>query len=170
MPNPIVEQIALELESRLQNVTEANGFNQDLDVKRPARWGAEKADDGLAIIIQDDPTTDTPDARHPLSVAGNPYAQAYTQPFRVLLFSRQSEKDDTAAETYVNRMWADAVKAITRSGETDEADWQTFGDLAITSNIGPPSLDLWKDGISAVIEFAVEVQYRTEENDPYTGR
>ncbi len=93
------------------------------------------------------------------------------QRFSIWLLSRQSDKDTTAAETYVNRMWADAKQAITRKDETDEATWHTFGDLAREAEISESEIGLWEDdAATAAIEVSVSVKYRTDENDPYSGR
>ncbi len=163
MADPIVEQIAQEIESRCGNVT-------GLTVVRPTRFGAATIKNGLALIQQQEPTADESFGQDGVQ-SGNPAAQAWVQIYLIQLFSRQSETDTTAAETLVNRLWADVVKAITRQGETDADSWHTFGGVAINSAIGSPSLGVWEtDAATAVIEFKVAVQYRTNENDPYTAR
>jgi hypothetical protein len=167
---PIIEQIAQEIKSRLSNVTKANGFNQNLVVIRPSKNGIPSVSDNIAILTQESSQSDTSDQPHALSVEGNPYAQAFTQDFRVQMGSRQSDNDNTPAETYINRLWADVVKAITRKGKTDEATWHTFGDLALTATIQAPFFGAFDDTATADVDFTVSVQYRTNENDPYTAR
>ncbi len=170
MADPIVEQIAQELESRLRNVTTANGFNQNLIVTRPARYGVIGVKDNLAIIRQSGPVPNA-DLSNNGIIPGNPPAQEWVQVFTVTLLSRQSERDSTPAETYVNQMWADAKQAITRFDETDQATWDSFGGLAREAEITDSGIGIWEDDVAtAAIEINVTVKYRTSLHDPYTGR
>ncbi len=170
MPDPIVEQIAQEIESRLGNVTTANGFNQNLIVIRPARLGVIAVKDRLAILSQGGPRPN--DNLSPNGIIpGSDPSQEFLQDFTITLISRQSDKDNTPAETLVNRMWADAKKAILRAGETDAATWDKFGSLAREAAVAESEIGIWQeDTATAVIELMIAVKYRTAENDPYTLR
>lgn len=169
MPYTVLEQIEQEIESRLENVTKANGFNQTLIVRRPTRKGVGAVVDFLAVVSRGDIQPDTTISPNGVGQANPPY-QAWEQTYEVLLFSRQSDRDETAAEILMNQMAADALEAITRKGETDEAEWYTFGGLARNASIGAPSQGLWEDSVSAVLTLPIIVNFRHTENDPYTAR
>ena len=164
MANPVVELIALELVDRLENVTTANGFNQTLIVQRPLRLGVEQIKDRLAVVMLGDLSPGEDD------VDGNGYAQSWVQRYAVHLLSRPSERDTTPIETYLLRMWADCVKAVTRKGESNESSWHTFDGNSISALIQPFIIDALEDDNSGMLTFSVDVTYLTNENDPYTAR
>ena len=132
MSEPVIELIAAEFATRLANVTTGNGFQQTLEVQRPSRRGIDTEANNIAVLTQDSPTPDEEVGFHGV---GNSFQQ-WDVNFGVELISRQSDKDDTPAETLVNRVWADCIQAITRFGETDETTWYTFGDNALNASFG----------------------------------
>lgn len=169
MADPIVEQIAQVIESRLQGVTTAAGYNQNLTVIRPTRMGLFSVKNNLAILKQGNPRPNDELSNNGI-IPGNPPSQEWLQEFSVMLLSRASEKSTEAAETLVNRLWADAKQAITRFGETDAATWDKFGVLARESVIGESEIGIWEDdAATAAIEIVILVKYRIVENDPYTS-
>ena len=54
MSEPIIEQIAVWLKDALSDITRANGYQQDLDVRRPEDLWLDKESihDGTTIIVQ----------------------------------------------------------------------------------------------------------------------
>ncbi len=167
MSDPIVEQIAKVIKARLATVTKRAGCNQNFIVKRPDREGIDTIEDNLVALYPGASTADTDLAPNGI-VPGNPPMQCWKRQWSIELISRQSDKDSTAAEAYVNTMCSDAIKAVTLKGDADEAVWHTFGDLAYNALIGEP--DTVTDGTTWCITLPLDVWYRTNENDPYTAR
>lgn len=163
---PVIERIAQVIESRLQSISIANGYNVDIAaVSRPTRLGDYGPNNLTAVIVQSDPELDDEHA-----IDGNPNAIAWRQPFVLLLFVRLSDDDPTPTDQAVNIFAADVQKALTAP-----ADWQQFQDidgnpLAFNAWIKAPRGIVTTDAAATGTEFEFVVNYRTNENDPYTAR
>lgn len=161
MSEPIVENIAAALFTRLESVTEANGYQQTLSAVRPKSTLGDIAPTHLrAVLLQDDPSPASES-----DVPGAPFAQAWWQPFVICIYVRPSDGDSIPIDTRINRVWADVVKAITAP-----TAWHTFGAGAINARIDPPERFDHDDGAHEGVMIVVSVLYRTSETDPYTAR
>ena len=167
MPTPIVEQIAVAVETQLLTVTQANGYTLDLHaVVRPGTIGIgpDTPRDRLAVLIQLDPTED--EAKNGEESHGGainpdgPIWKHWVQPFSVSLFRLVDENDTTtAADTQFNAIRADVEKAL-----IVDPSW---GGLAYASFIRPCEFFVASDGAFSGVTVIVEVSYRTLEKDPF---
>ncbi|QNN23528.1 hypothetical protein HED60_15005 [Planctomycetales bacterium ZRK34] len=162
MPTPIKEQIAALLLSTVAGVTEANGYNYTLSAMRPTRYGKFSIEDKLALVQQLDPEEDPEN-----SVAGDPGAKAWIQPFIVDVFAVPSEKSTDAIDTQLNVMCADVEKALMAALPPFGT---AFDELAFNASIAPPEFMAKADGSCEWVRVIVEISYRTDETDPYTAR
>lgn len=161
MPEPISEQIAAKVKTRLELITTGNGYSLTAsDVARPTRLGGFKPDDFLVLVNQGDI-----ERNDELSHPGNPPATAWDMPFEIQAFLRTSEKSTVPVGTWKNRFWADIVKAL-----NDDTAWYTWDGLAINSVIGTiEEITNTETGDSGVM-VPLTVTFRTDETDPYTLR
>lgn len=161
MPAPVIEQIAVELQARLNQISLANGYSRDIPaVVRPARYEGVTVDDGLIVFEQTGHELD-PEGE----IDGCPNALAWMVEFSIDVFIRASDCDNEPTDTKVNYIVSDVVKAI---GEPTA--WHTFGGLAFWSRV--TGLDYWNvtDGAHSGATITLSVHYRTNENDLYTAR
>ena len=160
---PVVEQIAQKIVERCQQVTESNGYWQTTSgVVRPQTIEQKIDPRDLRIAVMQDDADDNED----LTTAGNGYAQAFDQPFLLVLFVLPSDKSEIPIDTRVNRFVSDVRKAVGQPVDT----WQNFDGLSVNASLGPTNLFDSVDGKYTGAIFDVTVSYRTPENDPYTAR
>ena len=157
MSEPIVEQIAAALKTRIESVTVTNGYQETVsEVVRPSRASGEQAyvpQNNLVVILQDDPEEgDSPEG-----------LKAWIQPFALMAFAQLSDQASTPADTVLNRFAADLEKAI-RSDPT-------FGGLAYDAVIRPAFGWVGKNAFTGFegITVNVDIYYRTLEDDPYAA-
>lgn len=161
MSYPVIEQIAQKLKARLETITVANGYNQTVcSVVRPTRTGGFSPSDKLIVLQQGDGVRDEEN-----DYAGNPNAIAWMQPFIVQLYVRPSDRDITPVDTIINVFAADAIKAI---GSPN--NWHTWDGLAFNTFIRDPQSFAESQGEHEGVELQIDVNYRVNENDPYTAR
>ncbi len=171
MPEPIVEQIAANIETALLTVTIANGYQVDIaGVVRPAQFALETVSPKnlLAVIMQTDAMID--DSKH-LPTVHNPDGRNlvhWIQPFAISLFIQTSEKADPIepADKLINRFRASAEKALMQDlGWANEATPTV--PLAYQSDVVYAELFEPADGGFVGVTIVLEVRYRTFEDDPY---
>lgn len=164
MPLPISEQIPRAILARLERVTEANGCSFDGQAKRPKRLHGYTPKDRELVLYQGERV---PDEEH--TTEGDPPASARWQTYFVAIFVVPPDSDATPIETHTNLRVADVEQILTNPPTSGE-DWETWGGLAIASEINDP-LDLYTPaGEFAGAILPVRVLYRTPDNDPYTTR
>lgn len=157
MSEPIVEQIAAALKTRIEGVTVALGYMTDVvQVVRPPRASGEAAyvpKDRLVVILQDDPEEgESPEG-----------LKDWIQPFALLAFAQVSDQATAAVDTTLNRFAADLEKAV----RTDP----TFGGLAYDAVIRPRYGWVGKNEFTGFegVTVNVDIHYRTTEDDPYSA-
>ncbi len=159
-PVPILEQIALTVVDRLETVTIANGYQQDIaEVQRPTRLGGYRARDLLAVVAQRSPEQDEEN-----STEGNPRGIAWDQPFEIALYRFPSDKDTIAIDTLINIFASDCTMALTGGAGSD---WQQFGGLAMNAWMGESLYFGDTDGAFSGIVLVFHILYRISEIDPY---
>lgn len=161
MSEPIVENIAAALFTRLQAVTTGNGYQQTLAALRPTSTARDITPMDLrAVLLQLDATP-----AEESDIPGNPNAQAWWQLFVVCVYLRPSDTDSVPIDTRVNRVTADVIKAISAP-----ANWETFGGNAINARFPPPARFEHESGDHEGVCVFVDVCYRTDEKNPYNVR
>ena len=165
MPTPIIESIAVAMQSRLLTITQDNQYNVDIaDVIRPQAIGlaAGTPRDRLAVLFQLEPEEDL--EKNSLGGNLNPDAgtvwKHWIQPFAVALYRMTDEKADppVAADTLFNEFRADVERAL-----LIDASW---GGLVYATFIRPPIPFTTGAGSAVGLAVIVEVSYRTLETDP----
>lgn len=151
MDEPVSEQIMAAVKTRAAVVFETY---------RSTRVGAWQPRDCVVHVHQG---TITPNPE--LSCPGNPPSQAYDLPAIIAGIVKPSDLDETAIDTFKNRMAADIIKAV-----TDAELWHQWGGLAINTTIGPAEEYTEETGGLAGVMVSLTITYRTDENDPYTVR
>lgn len=160
MTDPVVEQLAQALETRLKNVTTDAGANYTAKILRPRRtYSAEH----MLISIEQGPPVIDPE----LSVEGNPHRVAWVQPFHITVFVKPPDEDVEPIDAMLNRLCADAMKAVCTSGSS--ADWAQWGGLAVTSNWGEPVDQSPGDGAYYATTLPLNITYRVSHIDPFTA-
>ena len=162
MPVAIVEQIALELYTRLESLLVSEGNYETLvsEVVRPTRVGIIPKH-GQVVIVQGT-STEVPE----LSFPGNPPAIARRQIFHIRCHIMNDEESELPLDTLINSFATDIIRCVTTS---DDSRWHSFGELAIDAYF----LDreyVSGDGGPDGINMPIAITYRTSENDPYTVR
>ncbi len=165
MPNtiPIPELIALEIVSRLEQITLENGYEFDVsEVVRPTRKGENWKLKHFGIGIQQMDSERTPD----LDCPGNPPALAFTIGFGLYCVCKDSKNLDQPRATNENTFAAAVMKAIVDDGSM----WQTMNDNAIDTRFGSPSPFLSPEGENDGVLIPLQVLYRVSETNPFEVR
>jgi hypothetical protein len=162
MSTPAEEIIALELISRLENITVFNGYAFNVEsVSRVNRDSTEWTPRDRAIVVSQDATQRNEEADRP----GNPAAIGYTVGFQIFGFRRQSDRAATADAAKVNEMHAAIKKAV-----ANDTDWHQFNRTSYDANWGPTTPFNSPDGRHAGLSVELTVHFRVDEDDPFTVR
>lgn len=155
---PIIEQIAEVIASRLEEITEANGYRFDVaEVVRPLRGGfPETPKNWSCIVVQHENSYN-----ETLSHAGSPPATAWDATFHIHCLVRESDKSDTPRQTRENEFYGAVIKAI-----CNESNWHHMDFLAIVSDWGSVEPYISSTGDHAGITIPLIVTYRVSEDDP----
>ena len=152
MSVPIKELITLDIEAAINAITVANGFNQNLTAVRPRRndFSDVSPVDGIVLIKQADEEK-----------ADNPAngTEEWYQPYALMAIVLDSDTATESIDTLLNTVAADIVKKLKEDPYRDSNAIDTITLPATEFNDG--------QGFSGVA-VGVAVQYRTQENDPYT--
>lgn len=157
MADPILEQIAIELESRLDLVTTDQGYNYSRARVIRRRREGYSPEHLLIVMDQGDAAIDEEN-----SVEGNPYRLAWVQAFNIALFVKPTDDDTEPIDAIINRFRADVEKAVAA-----KATWHTMGGLALVSNWGDASMLDVDDGSYEGIVLTLNITYRVSETNPY---
>ena len=152
MSVPVVESIAVDIETKINLITEANGFNQDLTAQRSRRvdFVDVAPADGLVLIWQG---TEQRPEDEVISV------DEWIQPFILYAIVMDSDDAVTSIDTRLNQVRADIQKKLLED--------TTRNSNAIETIIG--ASDRFDDGQGFTgIAVPVLVHYRTVFGDPYT--
>jgi len=151
MADCILEQIASDLATALENVTVANGYAIELaDVVRPTR-GQELHPQHLLCVLTQGPRTPI-DAGVPHNFIG------WRQAFQVAVYVAQEPAETRAFDEVLNEIAADVEKAIMQDPQRS--------DLAYDTRLATPQRLNEVEGYEILVEN-VTVTYCTREDDPY---
>lgn len=149
---PIVEQIAQEIAAVIDTVTTAGGYQQTLTAVRPAMldWTDVTPDNGSVLLVYDDEEDTEQEALG---------TDERIQRFECVILIIDASGESVSHDTRCARAAADLRKALSED--------RTRGGLAIDTFLLSAyfSRDLEFPGIVV----PVQVQYRTEYDDPYAA-
>lgn len=161
MPVTVIEQIAIELQTRLELLTDIDSdyTTKVIEVIRPPQRGVWTPQDLQIVLTQGSSTV-----IDNLSYPGNPPAIARRQVFNIRCHLLIDERSDDMLDEQINTFAADVISVV-----TSETNWHNFNNLAIDARfIDFEQVD--EDGGVAGVNVPIEIIYRTNENDPYTVR
>jgi hypothetical protein len=152
MSNPVIENIAVDIETAINAITIANGYNQTLVAVRPKRNDFAKLSwNDLTVLISQ------VEAESPSNEMGY---KRWRQYFILTCIVIDSDTAETPIDTRLNQVTADIVKKLYADiGRSNLGD-----DTNIHSAV--PFVD--KESAMSGIVIQISVDYRTKENDPYT--
>ena len=162
MSTAIPELIALELVSRLEQITTANSFAFDVtSVDRVNRDGKNWTPRNLGIgVAQSDEVRN-----EQLDHEGNPAAIGYSLTFNIHAFVRHSDGDTAAEASTENKMVAAIKKAVAGT-----SDWHNFGGNAVNADWRRTTPFISANGENAGSTVPLIVHYRISETDPTQAR
>lgn len=161
MATPILEAITVILCNRIETVTVANGYQNDVrQVVRPIRMGGYSPKDRTVVVMLGDAVRD-----EELSNAGYPDATAWVQQYELDLLVMTSEKDPEPIDKAVGSFAADVMKAVTAP-----ENWDQFEGKALKTNFVMQEQFITADGAYEGLTLHLEVTYRTSAIDPYVVR
>ena len=164
MAYTVIESIAREIVSRLEQIKIANGYAFNVtSVIRPNRNATWTPEDRLILVKQGDSTKN-----EALSCPGNPPAMAFDTTFELCGFVRTSDFCSKEYESIENDRGAQIIKAITTEA-TDPSMWYTFASKAIISDIVEVRSFQESESHNGVI-VSLSVTHRQDENNPYNVR
>jgi hypothetical protein len=152
MSEPRIELITKDIETAINAITTANGFNQGLSAVRPKRINflEQTWDDGTVLIVQG--------ANEPLQKG---FVNRWRQNYSLMAIVRKSDSETASIDSFENQVRSDIEKKlmtdIRRSGYAENTE--CLGAVPFVTN----------DGINSGINIDIAVDYRTKENDPYTA-
>ena len=164
MPTSIPELIALEIVSRLLEITTESGYEFTVtEVVRPNRTGSNwlKRHFGIGVVQESSERNDE------LLRPGNPPAVAFDVTFSIHCVCRDSESESVPHSTNENAMVAAVQKALI---DGDQSGWHTMGGNAVDTAIGSPVPYISPEGELNGASVPVVVTFRVSETDPYTVR
>lgn len=162
MPTAIPELIALEIVSRLEAITVANGyFTNVVSVDRLARLSTDWRPRNLTVVVEQGAESPNEENSH----EGNPPAIAYDLDFEIHAIVRDSDGSTTPHSTTENAFVAAIKKAITTGDQ-----WWTFDSNAINAEWGTTVPYQSPEGDNNGVTVPLVVIYRVSETDPFTSR
>lgn len=150
MALPIIEKIAVDIETAINAITTDNGFQQDLTALRPK-----------TITYKNEPPTDRQVVikqlpRIPLENAS--LVITWQQIFEFTCWVINSEDSDASYETRANQFAADIEKKL-------KEDVERNGNAYNTTLLGADNFES-DEGTGVIVTVAVD--YKVKANDPYT--
>jgi hypothetical protein len=162
MANSVPELIAIELISRLESITTANGYDMTARVYRVNRdaangWSPKNYD---IVVVEGDEARNTE-----IDCPGNPPAVGYDFPISIQAYIRQSDRSTVPEQRLAKNFVANIRKAV-----ATPSAWHTFGGNAINSDIGTASFFRSDDGSHSGMTMELMVMYRVSETNPFQVR
>lgn len=151
---PVLERITRDIVDTLKGVKKLAGSYIDLIVERPSPVVGQRIRNGLCVVVQQSPAKVTENV-------SLQYSQ-WKQPYELYLFAIYSSSSPDPVDGILNRLLADATRALVRD--------RTRGGLALWTEPKDPIFDIEEitaNGGSVIAPF--EVEYRTMRDDPFTS-
>lgn len=156
---PITEKIELRAKARIATITEANGYTFDATAQREDPQRGQSPVDKLLVVSADDESRDEPEV----------YGSAtWLKPMTVTCYAVEADGSSTNLRARANRMASDVYKAVMTDPFWDDGTG-TGTCLALNTFIRPPSSVPPPEGGVYAIQANFDIQYRTDENDPYSA-
>lgn len=153
MSTPIIELIAANIETVINAVTVGNGFNQDLVALRSKRNDFSDVTPQDCIVLIAQQGDDRVEAEGTQTMEWN-------EKFMLMALVIDSDSATTSIDIRRNQVKSDIRKKLLED--------PTRGGYAIETIIG--GADLFDDGNGFTgVALAIEVNYRTDYDDPYAG-
>lgn len=150
MADPVIELIAKNLETSINAITVANGYNQTLKALRPRRNDfSDVTPDDLTVLIKQ---ADEEQGVDPIA------KQDWSQPFFLIAIVLDSDAATASIDTRINYVRADIQKKLLID--------VTRGNNAYDTIILPSTEFDDGNGFSG-IEVKIAVKYRTQYTNPY---
>lgn len=152
---PRIESITAALETAINEITEGNGFNQDLVAVRIKRYtfDAINPENGKVLIIEMD-DEDLLDQ--------NAQTDKWLQRYSLQAYVIEAKGIDTAIGIKLNKVKSDIRKKLS-------IEPRTFGGLALDTTMKEASPFVDTEGNTGII-VDIEVKYETKAGDPFTAR
>ena len=153
MSTPVIESIAENIKTAINEITTEAGFNQTLSAVRPKRTDflAESWDD-LTVLIEQGQCEE---------LSGGMNYKMWRQHFVLMAIVIDSDIATDSIDTRENQVRADIEKKF--------AVDINRGNLAINTDFHGAIPFKAEDGANSGIAIEISVDYRTLETDPYTG-
>ncbi len=152
MSTPIIEYITIDIETAINAITTANGFNQDLTAIRPKR-------NDFKDIIPKDLTVLIKQADEEEAESEIINIKKWLQPFVIMAIVIDSDDATASIDTRINQVRADIQKKLMED--------YTRGGYA-TDTIILPSAEFEGEKGFTGIAVNIAVKYRVNFDDPYT--
>ena len=152
MPS-LVTQIMDVAETRLRQMDTCSAFY------RPNRKSDFQVKDGAIFLTHEDI-----ESNEELSAMGNPPKTAWILPLTITCIVQPSKDDEVPLDERMNDFAVEAMDALTDPA----ANWYTFDDLAINSELTPPTPVEQTDDTARAISFGCRVTYRVDETSQTT--
>lgn len=156
---PVTEKIALRVKARMATITEANGYRFDATAAREDYLAANSPSDKLLVVHEEEETRDEPEV----------YGSAtWRKGLSVACYATEQDTSITNLRTRANRMASDVYKAVATDYFWDDGTG-TSTNLALNTFIRPPTMAPADEGGVYCVLANFDIQYRTNEDDPYTS-
>lgn len=164
MSTPVIDQIANEILSRIEQVSVGSGYDINVSsVKRPTRRGAELTHTDYSVLLEQG----TAERNGELTRASAAGLQiAWDQEFVITCFLLPSDTDTNGIDSLANVAAMALMQGITSQGA---AHWHTFGGYAINATF-TGGIEPFNDEQSSGVKIRLLVTYRTDEHNPAQER
>lgn len=152
MAIPIIEEIAANLLTTINGVTEGNGYNQTIVVKRASRVDYDTGTPGDLGGLLYQLTRE--------KLEGPFILNTWRQTFNVTVIALNNDGSAVTIDTRLNQIAEDITKAI-------RVDI-TRGDFAYQTDIGESAFAVADDGSISAVVLEIIIDYRVLKSDPYT--
>ena len=154
MTTPIIELIAVDIETAINAVTTGSGYNYTLNAVRPKRALFEEEPwDDLDVLITQGGENSRDKAAAAYEIVD------IRQQFNIYAIAIESDKASTSIDTKQNKIASDIIKQLRVDPQRST--------LAHETEILPAEPFFFNDRFTGVL-VAIEVFYRVKQSDPYT--
>ncbi len=161
MATAIPELIAQVIQTRLQQISVANGYETNVsEVVRPTRNDKAQPKDNQIFL-----TTGSDSRAEEFDCQGNPPAFGYRQEYEINAVIRESEKSNVPSSKLQSTLRSDILKSIVQGGA-----WWQMGGNSIQTEFSNVEMYNAPDGSSAGIRVGLTVIYRADSTNPYIVR
>ncbi len=151
LTTPIIDLIGGNINTTINNVTVANGYNYDLSCVRPSKSDIQTPWQDREVLVNQVEFEELEDEMG---------LENWQQFFLIVVWLRDSDTDTTPIDTRRNRIVADCEKELKKD--------LTRGGYGRDTNFHGGTMFDTDDGALGGIVLKISVDYATLYNDPYT--